>query len=206
MSFNLGRLILTCALVAVAHLGLVPTATAGTCGVLPFTHGADVTEGAGVNITSLVSTELDFRGGWAIVVTASKQEITDGCGADQTCLLAFGKGESHESVVTGEISASGDDKYRITARWYEVAGGRMKREAVQEVSRSADLLIEEVPGLVTELLTGKAPDVRGEDDSEKEKFASLDEIDFDDLDEPDEEEAPRARPKAKPKVFRPMDS
>jgi len=195
------RLLVACIVLAAAHLGSAASASAGTCGVLPFTHGADVTEGAATNITSLVSTELDFRGGWTIVVTASKQEITDGCGGDQSCLMAFGKGESHDGVVTGTIATEGDDKYRITTRWYEVGTGRMKREVSQAINRSADLLIEEVPGLVTELLTGKKPASPEEAEEESaESFASLDEIDFDDLDEEEEEEErPRVRQRAKPK-------
>jgi hypothetical protein len=203
MSFNLGRTLLSCAFVAIAQLVLIPQATAGTCGVLPFTHGADITVGAASNITSLVSTELDFRGPWTIVITASKQEITDGCGGDQSCLMAFGKGEAHDGVVTGTITAQGSDKYRITARWYEVGTGRMKREVTQDISRTADLLIEEVPGFVTHLLTGKAPASRKETEEKKksQRFASLNEIDFDDLDEDEEEEeeAPRVRQRAKPK-------
>ncbi len=201
MHYNsaLSRLAVACIVLIAAHLGSIAPASAGTCGVLPFTHGADVTDGAATNITSLVSTELDFRGGWTIVVTASKQEITDGCGADQACLMAFGKGESHDGVVTGTIATEGSDKYRITARWYEVGTGRMKREVSQAINRKADLLIEEVPGLVTELLTGVAPVSADEADEETaDDFASLDEIDFDDLDE-EEEDEPRVKVKAKPK-------
>lgn len=193
----LGRLIAAVIVLATVQL-TASAALAGTCGVLPFTHGADVTEGAATNITSLVSTELDFRGGWTIVVTASKQEITDGCGTDTACIMAFGKGETHDGVVTGTIATEGADKYRITSRWYEVSTGRLTREVSQAIARSADLLIEEVPGLVTELLTGKKPVAPDSAEDKTETFASLDEIDFDDLDE-EEEEEPRVRQKAKPK-------
>jgi hypothetical protein len=169
MSLNQARWWRTGAFVALLTLLWAPEALAGTCGVLPFEAVGDVARGAADNITAMVSTEADVRGDFELVLTAEEGEADEGCGADPSCIKTFGRGAGHDQVITGSIKAVGD-QYQVTSQLWEVRNGRQIRQVRHTMDRSADVLIEAIPNLVVELLTGERPDEddepRGGDDDD----------------------------------------
>lgn len=171
---------------------LVPgAALAGTAGALPFTAVDGVDQGAADNIASLVSSELDIAGDWELVISAAASEITEGCGSSKSCWQAFGKGEGHDHVITGQVGKAGDE-YAVTAFLYEVSSGRLVREVKKTVSRKPDVLLDQIPALATELATGEKVDE--EEDASASAKPAFEEPDFDEFEE-DEEEAEEDQPK-----------
>ena len=168
-----------------AGLLWAPQALAGTCGVLPFGVSGDVGRGAGDNITSLVRTEVDISGGFELVLTADEGEYKSSCGGDASCAKGFGRSAGHEQVIGGDVKAVGSEEYSVTAHLYEVRTGRRIRSVEQTVSRKADVLIDTIPNLVIELLTGEKPEVEEDvEEAERTRTARFD-ADFDEEDEDD---------------------
>jgi len=165
-------------------------ALANSCGVLPFTSGRGVNDGAASNITSLVSSEVDIRGGFGLVLTASEDEVSKDCGKKSSCIKSFGKDNGYNRVVAGNVDKLGKSRYRLTVQFWDIKKGSEVREVKHEIERSPDALLEAIPPLVIELLTGKKPEVEGSDDTAS--AATFDEdLDFgddEDLDFDDEEE------------------
>ena len=162
-----------------AQMIWAPAAIAGTCGVAHFDAIGDVGRGAATNITSLVSSELDIRGGYDLVLAAEEGETRDGCSSDLNCLKTFAKGGGHEHVVGGQVRAVAG-QYEVTATLYEVRSGRQLRTVTQTMERTADVLIEAVPLLVVELITGEKPDVPDDETSSRSSSGPLfDDADFD---------------------------
>jgi len=162
----------------------VAPAFAGTCGIAHFDSEGDVKRGAASNITALVSSELDIRGGYELVLAADETETLEGCSSDVSCLKAFGKGAGHSHVVGGLVRGTADS-YEVTATLYEVRSGRQVRSVTRSMGRTADVLIDAVPLLVMELVTGERPEDEPEASTAGTKSSGplFDEVDFDDEDE-----------------------
>ncbi len=171
------------AAVVLAQMIWVPSAVAGTCGIAHFDAIGDVGRGAASNITSLVSSELDIRGGYDLVLAADEGENKAGCSSDVSCLKTFGKNSGHEHVVGGTVRAVAG-QYEVAATLYEVRSGRQIRTVTHTMERTADVLIEAVPLLVVELVTGEKPVVEDDDAAARKSSGPLfDDADFDeDLD------------------------
>jgi hypothetical protein len=151
------RRALLCALLLAGLPVLAAPAFAGTCGVLPFTASSAVGRGAADNIASLVSTEADIQGGFELVLAADPESVAADCGSKGDCIVNYAKKGKFEKVITGHVEASGSDRYDITARLHE-ASGSVVREILHNVDRKPDALLEGIPGLVSELLTGNKPE------------------------------------------------
>jgi hypothetical protein len=176
-------------LTIVALALLAPSmASAGTAGALPFTPLGGVDEGAADNIGSLVSSELDIAGDWELVISATADEITDGCGQNQSCWQAFGKGEGHTHVITGTVGKAGED-YEVKTQLYEVGSGRLVREVVKNVSRKPGLLLDQIPALAAELASGEKVEVKDSSSVAKKTKPKFEEPEFDDEDEDEDEVA-----------------
>jgi hypothetical protein len=177
------QVILTGAILALSLL-VCGNAFADSCGVLPFSSGRAVNQGAADNITSLISSEVDIRGGFGLVLTATTDELPKGCAKKSSCIVNFGKGEGYERVVSGEVEGLGSSKYRITATLWDVNKGRSIREVVHEMERGASVLVMAIPNLVVELLTGQAPE--DEEEGGSDAVSAFEEADFDDEEEEDD--------------------
>ena len=127
----------------VALLALVPAgvAQAQSCVVLPFSKASGVTDGAALNVTSLVSAELDIHGEWMLVLAAEAAEVPAGCARDTSCVRTLAKKGDHGHAVTGTIAEAGPEQYALTATLIEVKSGRTVRSVDAKVDRKPGLLI-----------------------------------------------------------------
>ncbi len=139
------------------QLSAVATASAGSAGVLPFLSSKGVPNGAAENIASLVSTEVDIRGGYDLVLSAGPGEVKGGCGKSSACITAYGGKNSFQHVITGNVASAGRSRYSLTLTLYDVASGRAIRQVRETLDRDPDSLLDGIPDLVVELLTGKRP-------------------------------------------------
>jgi len=198
VSWKLTRPLLRCLVVTVVFtLGMaLPTAVlAGTCGILPFSAGSGVGRGAADNIGSLVSTEVDIRGGFELVLSADADKVADGCSNDSSCITSFGKSQGFDKVVSGSVSARGAKQYIIRVEFHEVRSGQLVRSVSRTLDRSPDSLLDEIPGMVEELLTGQRPveeDDRGQPGAggSSEALFDDDDINFGDDDDRAENDKP----------------
>ena len=166
-------------LVALALCNAPTAAMAGTCGVLPFSAGEGVNRGAGPNITALVSSELDIRGGYDLVIAAPPEDFEGGdCGASTTCIKAFSRANKHDAVVAGAVVADGD-QYTLTLKLHDGNNAALLRKVTKNVPSSALLLADAVTDIVIELVTGAAPDRDG--DASADDGPLFDDVDFDEL-------------------------
>ena len=122
---------ITSILLALSALALVATPTtalAGTCGVLPFSAGEGVKRGAAPNISALVSSELDIRGGYDLVIAAPAEDFEGGdCGSSTSCIREFGKANKHEAVVAGRVEVAGSE-YFLTLKLHNGSTAAVIRE------------------------------------------------------------------------------
>lgn len=184
-------------LLALALCAAPGAAFAGTCGVLPFSSEADVKKGAAPNITALVSSELDIRGSYDLVIAAPAEDFEGGdCGSSTSCIKEFGRANKHEAVVSGHVELDGDE-YALTLKLHNASNASLIREVNQNVPQSALALADAIPGVVIELATGKAPEVENDGVAEADEGPLFDDVDFDDLMDEAEEEVEEDRPKKK---------
>ncbi len=168
-------------LLLAASMGAPAAARAETCGVLPFTVGAGVTRGAADNIGSLVSTEADIRGNFELVLSADTSEVGEACGEDNTCITNYARGNRFQKVITGQVKGIGKDRYALSVQLVSGANAHVIREVNLTLDRSPDSLLEEIPLLVVELLTGKRPVVEEEPPERSSGPMFADDDDFGDL-------------------------
>jgi hypothetical protein len=157
---------------------LCGSALANDCGVLPFTSGRGVSDGAAGNITSLISSEVDIRGGFGLVLTAGEDEVSSSCGKKSSCVKEFGAENGYDRVVSGNVDNLGKTKYRISVKLWDITKGKEIREVGADIERAPDALVMAIPDLVIELLTGKNPGA--DKDEEVQKTSSFEEAEFGD--------------------------
>lgn len=194
MSHSLNKALLLSSLAVL--LAVPATALAGTCGVLPFSASSDVNRGAAPNITALVSSELDIRGGYDLVIAASPEEFEGGdCGGSPACIKQFGQANKHEAVVAGNVATAGEDTYRLTLKLHDGRSAGLIRAVSRDVPSSADALMGAVTAVVVELVTGEAPSEDDDGDGPAEDDGPLfDDLDFDEMmDEAEVEVKPNNR-------------
>ena len=172
----------------VVLFALPASALAGTCGVLPFSAGPGVNRGAAPNITALVSSELDIRGGYDLVIAADPEDFEGGdCGASSSCIKSFGQANKHEAVLAGTVASAGDDSYTLTLKLHDGNNASLIRTVQREVPSKADQLMDAVADVIIELVTGEAPAEEEEEDAAA-SGPLYDDLDFDDLMEDSEDE------------------
>jgi hypothetical protein len=132
-------------------------AWAGSAGLLPFSSSNGVPNGAADNIASLVSTEVDIRGGYELVLSASSDEVQEGCGERSSCITSYGGKNNFQHVITGSVSTAGRTRYTLVLTLYQVSSGKALRQVLNTLDRSPDALLDGIPDLVVELLTGRRP-------------------------------------------------
>ncbi len=174
-------------------------AAGGTAGVLPFVAGNGVDARAVENITAIVSTEVDIKGGYEFVMTVKAEEAKAGCSADPACAAQFGRTKKMGQVVGGRVDADGADRFKVMTQIVDVATGKVVKQASRSMARKADVLIEEIPDFVTELITGKSSrQAAAEVQAKKEQDqAALANIDMDELMGEDEPKAAKGAKGAK---------
>ena len=133
------------------------SALADSAGILPFSSGKGVPQGAAENIASLVSTEVDIRGGYDLVLSAADDEVAAGCGERSACVDEYGRANSFSHVVTGSVSSAGSKRYTLVLTLYKMGSAAAVRQVLNTMSRSPDSLLNGIPDLVVELLTGQRP-------------------------------------------------
>ena len=132
-------------------------AWAGSAGLLPFSSGNGVPNGAADNIASLVSTEVDIRGGYDLILNATSDEVEAGCGERSACITSYGGKNDFEHVIKGSVSPAGRTRYTLVLTLYQVSSGKAIRQVLNTLDRSPDALLDGIPDLVVELLTGRRP-------------------------------------------------
>jgi hypothetical protein len=186
----------TSTVLLVLALGALPgAAAAGTCGVLPFSASDDVNRGAAPNITALVSSELDIRGGYDLVMAAPAEDFEGGdCGASTNCIKEFGRANKHEAVVSGRVVTDGDE-YALTIKLHDGNTAAVIREVSRNVPTSALALADAVSGVVVELVTGKAPASDEDAAAAASEGPLFDDVDLDELLDEAEAEVDRSSKK-----------
>ncbi len=188
MSHQMNKALLLTSLAVL--LALPASALAGTCGVLPFSSSADVNKGAAPNITALVSSELDIRGGYDLVMAANAEEFEGGdCGGSPACIKQFGQANKHEAIVAGHVATAGDAAYTLTLKLHDGRTAGLLRTVSRDVPSSADELMNAVTAVVVELVTGEAPKKEDASDaSASSESPRFDDLDFDEMmDDADED-------------------
>ena len=134
-------------------------AQAQTCGVLELTGGGKkITKNVVVNITSLVVSEVDIQGDFEFTMQHGAEEFDNGCPASTSCLTKFADNNGYERLIVGSVlDGSSDDAFKIKLRLYDPSGRSFERTLEDEVHTSPEQMLNEIPPIVGELLTGVRP-------------------------------------------------
>ncbi|MCK6527872.1 hypothetical protein L6R50_10040 [Myxococcota bacterium] len=150
-----GRLALLALLLLVAPRAAI---AGGTAGVLELTGGGKgLTKNVIVNLTSLIASEVDIQGGYDFSMQHAAGEFPNGCPGDVSCLKSFASQKKYAVLLAGSVTSDDGTLLRVKLRLFDAATGKVKREVEREVPSAPDKLVDQVPGLVAEVLTGKAP-------------------------------------------------
>jgi len=134
-------------------------AQAQTCGVLELTGGGKkITKNVVVNITSLVVSEVDIQGDFEFTMQHGAEEFDNGCPASTSCLTKFADNNGYERLIVGSVlDGSSDDSFKIKLRLYDPSGRSFERTIEDEVNTSPEQMLNQIPPVVGELLTGVRP-------------------------------------------------
>ncbi len=148
------RVFLSCALVS---LGLPTAAAAKTAVVPPFVGKSGVDSLQVLNITSLVSSEVDFT----MVYDNVKQLETMpagmnvSCLSSTKCLYGIAKANEAEVLIGGSVSKAGD-QFDIFMVHYDRTRGAIVRKNSWKISSDPASMADRMGGLVAEIVTGKS--------------------------------------------------
>jgi len=164
------RIFLTGVLTALA-LGLVAPVQAQTCGVLEMTGGGKkITKNVVVNITSLVVSEVDIQGSFEFTMQHGAEEFDNGCPGSTSCLSSFASTNGYERLIVGSVlDGASTETFKLKMRLYNPVDRVWIRTVEQEVRNSPDSMLDDIPPLVGELLTGVRPKTAEELVAEKQE-------------------------------------
>jgi hypothetical protein len=132
-----------------------------------------------LNITSLVSSELDFMGQFEMVdqLDAAPSGFSSKCLTSASCLGAIAKANSVDAVFAGAATVSGSnvDLYLVL---YD--GGRIKRSKEFTIENTPSVIADSMTNLIREVVTGETIQ-----QAVAEERGSFDPVSFEDDEEDD---------------------
>ena len=111
-----------------------------------------------LNITSLVSSEMDFSPDYEHVTQLQEapETLDRQCVNRSSCLRPIGQAQGVNHVVTGTVGNANSDEFELYLVLYDVDRGRFIRKKTFNISKSPDMMADSVMSIVHELLTGQA--------------------------------------------------
>jgi len=112
-----------------------------------------------LNITSLVSSEMDFSPDYEHVTQLQEapETLDRQCVNRSNCLRPIGQAQGVNHLVTGTVGNANSEEFELYLVLYDVDRGRFIRKKTFNISKSPDMMADSVMGIVHELLTGQAP-------------------------------------------------
>jgi len=185
------RLVILAALVA-PNLGMADTVV-----LSPLLAKSGAKEQQVSNVTSLISSELDFMPEFDEVVEITKAPSSTSCLGSTSCLRTLANTGGGDAIVAGSLSAT-STQFTIDLVFYDNSSGKIVRRKTFSLASDPESVADGMNDVVTEIVTGrtrsqaKAEDKAvGDDfefdlgDDEDDGFA-FEEDEFDDFD-PEEE-------------------
>jgi len=141
-----------------------------TCGVLEFTgSGQHATAKKLVNLTTLISTEVDIVGHCDLTTQYEASEFKTGCAQSKTCLAELATEQGHTQMIVGVISdGSGGGGFHLRLQLFDANRGRFKRTVDEDFAADMGKMRLNIPPVVTELFTGERPKTAAQILAEKE--------------------------------------
>ena len=158
-------------------LGLPGTALAGDMVVPPLlSKGVDPL--VVLNLTSLISSELDFMSKWDNVnqLKATPAGMNAACMTNAACLAGIAKAAGGDTLVGGTVALAGT-KYEFNLVMVE--GGAITRTKKFTLPNVPSVIADSMGGYVKELVTGKSAAATAQETSmgDMEEVSSLDVLD-----------------------------
>ena len=169
---------------ATLALAAAPTdAFAKEVAVAPFIAKAGLDPLIALNITSLVSSELDFASEYdgAVQIEEKPKGLTVACLSQSACLKKIGTATGTEHLVAGSVAPAGD-QYEIYMVLYDTSGGTYVRKKSFKVETTPERMADSMGGFVKELVTGKSVGAAQAEATVEDDFGSFEDDDFDDFD------------------------
>lgn len=141
-----------------------------TCGVLEFTgSGQHATSKKLVNLTTLVSTEVDIVGHCDLTTQYEASEFKKGCAESKACLAELATEHGHTQMIVGTISdGSAGGGFHLRLQLFETNRGRFKRIVNEDFAADMGTMRLHIPPVITELFTGERPKTAAQILAEKE--------------------------------------
>lgn len=155
-----------------------------------------------MNVTSLMSSELDFMGDVDGVVELPKSPSSSSCMKSSSCLSGLASEGGGSKVIAGTITASGS-QFVLDLVLYSKSQGRIERAKEFRLDSNPEAVADGMTAVLKELWTGKAPAAEQAEEPALASFTAPavddgDDIAFeDDLSDWDPEEEARAEAERK---------
>jgi hypothetical protein len=135
---------------------IVPTlATAKEMVISPFLPRS-VDKLVALNITSLVSSELDFSPDYEAVtqLEALPKGMSISCVNKASCLRPIGRAQNANHMIAGVVAPSGRKNFEVYLVLFDVDRGTFVRKKTFTISRSPDVMADSIANVVNVLITG----------------------------------------------------
>jgi hypothetical protein len=168
---------------ALALAAVLPSsAWAKEVAVAPFIAKGGLDPLIALNITSLVSSELDFASEYdgAVQLEEKPAGLSVACLSQAACLKKIGAATGKEHLVAGSVAPSGDE-YELYMVLFNTSGGSYVRKKSFKVATTPEKMADSMTGVVSELITGKASAVEAQEAAVTDDFDMF-EDDFEDFD------------------------
>jgi hypothetical protein len=167
-------------LFALALLSAPSTALAGDTVVLSPLMSKGVDAMVVMNVTSLMSSELDFMGDVDGVVELPKAPTSSSCLGSTSCLSGLAKEGGGTKVIAGTISKAGSE-FLLDLVLYSKSAGRVERRKEFRLDSSPEAVADGMTAVLKELWTGKAPKAEAAEEISVASFTPPSASDDDDI-------------------------
>ena len=141
-------------LAAAAALALPAVAAAGDVVVPPLVaKGIDPL--VVLNLTSLLSSELDFMGNWDEVnqLDSIPSGLNSTCFTSGSCLSGVARAQGAENLIGGTVVMAGDN-FEFNLVYFDAAAGRILRQKTFKLPNQPSVIADSMGGYIKELVTG----------------------------------------------------
>jgi len=110
-----------------------------------------------LNITSLVSSELDFMPDYELVTQLESlpRGMTGSCINKSSCLRPISRAHNANHLIAGTVAPSGSKNFQLYLVLFDADAGSFIRKKTFTISRSPDVMADSIANIVNVLLTGK---------------------------------------------------
>jgi hypothetical protein len=110
-----------------------------------------------LNITSLVSSELDFSPDYEAVTQLEElpKGMSTSCVNKASCLRPIGRAQNANHMIAGVVAPSGRKNFELYLVLFDVDRGTFVRKKSFTISRSPDVMADSIANVVNVLITGK---------------------------------------------------